>query len=428
MNSKTKKNISVAGLIVWSCCLVFYLYEFFLRTFIGTLAGKIIPALDLTSEEFAIMGAAYYVAYSLMQIPVGYLTDKFGAKRTVIGAMSLCAFSIVGFSMAQGFWTAFTVRFFMGLGSSFGFVSLLVVITNWFPQRLHATFIGISQFLGTMGPLLAAGPLASLMKASNLGWRALLIRVGAFGICFAILMLFLFRSKPRSIDATHVVIERPKTLLAQLKKLFTNRQAWLVAFYSALSYETIDFLGAMWGTYYLQARGLSLEAAGYTISLGWLGFAIGCPVTTIISEWIKRRKPILVLCSLLGITMTCIVNYVPMPSAIYYQLAFFFIGVAASSLNLGIAVIIEHVEISVKAIALGFNNGMIILFGALVPVATSFLIHLPKDTSPTPQTFLDGFAIMPIMYGIAFILSAFFIKETFCRPQKALIRVKKHRL
>lgn len=424
MTSASKK-ISMTALIVWFCCLIFYLYEFFLRTFIGTLAAKIIPSLSLNSEEFALMGAAYYIAYSFMQIPVGFLTDKFGAKKTVISATLLCACSVFLFSIAHGFWMAFLARFLMGLGSSFGFVTLLVVITNWFAQKKHALMIGLSQFLGTMGPLLAAGPLATLMKTTSLSWRGLLLRLAALGVSFSVFMLFLFRSKPRNALEHHIVIERPTKLLNQLKMLFKNKQAWMVAFFSALTYESIDFLGAMWGTYYLQSRGLSLEAAGYTISFGWLGFAIGCPLVTLISEWLKRRKPMLILCSLLGLISTALVNYVPMPSTYLYQILFFGIGVAASALNIGIAVIIEHVEISVKALALGFNNGVIILFGALLPVLASFFIHLPKVGDPTPLTFLAGFSILPLIYLIAFILALFFIKETFCRPQKVMLKVKK---
>lgn len=424
MNAKTKNYISVAGLIVWVCCLVFYLYEFFLRTFVGTVAQNIIHDLHLSSEEFALMGAAYYVTYSMMQIPVGFLTDRFGAKKTVIFAMITCALSLLLFSISQNFVSAFFSRFLMGLGSSFGFVSLLVVITNWFPQHLYATFIGISQFVGTLGPLLAAGPLVTVLKNSSLGWRSLFIRVSIFGFLFALLMLVLFKSKPRNNLKELIVLERPKKILLQLGSLFKNKQAWLIGFYSALSYECIDFLAAAWGTFYLQSRGLSLQFAGYTISAGWLGFAVGCPLITFFSECLKRRKPVLIMCSLIGITSTSLITYFELSSPWLYSMLFFLIGMAASSLNLGIAIIIEHVEISVKALALGFNNGLIILFGAIIPVCTSFLIHLPKDSAPTPENFIPALTFLPGMFLIALIIATFFIKETFCKPQRQSIFLK----
>lgn len=424
MSKSSQKKIAIAGIIVWLCSLIFYLYEFFLRTFVGTVAKSIISDLHLTSELFAVMSAAYYITYSLMQLPVGYLTDRFGAKKTIITAMLLCAASLLLFAFSQNFVMGLISRFLMGLGSSFGFVSLLIVITNWFPPNMYPTFIGISQFVGTLGPLLAAGPLVTVLKATGLGWRALLLRISYVGIIFAVIMLFLFRTKKRDVSSDMVIIESPKSIFHQLKRLFTNKQAWLIAFYSALSYESIDFLGAMWGTYYLQSRGLTLSLAGYAISAGWLGFAIGCPIITLFSDRAKRRKPFLVGCALGGLTMTALITYIALPYVWLYFVCFFGIGLAASALNLGIVVIIEHVEISVKSLALGFNNGLVILFGAIIPIATSFLVHLPANGVASPRNFIAGFSVLPLMYLLALILSLFFIEETFCRPKKSFIVVR----
>ncbi len=403
----------------------FYLYEFFLRTFIGTLAKQIVTDLSLTAELFSVMGAAYYVTYGLMQIPVGYLVDKFGAKKTVVFAFLLCSASVLMFAFSTGFVMGLIARLLMGLGSSFGFVSLLIVITNWFAQPLHATFIAWSQFIGTLGPLLAAGPLTNLMHGLNLGWRALLIRISIVGFVLSFLFMFLIRTRTRSHNtADIVVLSRPQNMISQLAVLFKNQQAWMVAIYCALAYETIDYLGSTWGTYFLGARNLSLTEAGYCISAGWLGFAVGCPLTTMISEAMHRRKPMLVLCSMIGLFSSFFMIYVPLPFYWLYVGVFFFIGLSTSVLNLGIAMIIEHVDISVKALALGFNNGMIILMGAILPIGTSFFIYLPQNQPSKPQDFFVGFSVIPVMYFLATILAIFFIKETYCKPQKGLLRVK----
>lgn len=424
MSTETKDKISKMGIIVWLCCLTFYLYEFFLRTFIGTLAGSIISGLHLTPELFSIMGGAYYLSYSLMQIPVGYITDKFGAKRAVISALILCAISVFIFSLARGFALGFIARLLMGLGSSFGFVSLLVVITNWFPQRVHAMYIAISQFIGTLGPLIAAGPLVSIMTQLHMGWRVLLVHVAVLALILAAIFFILMRSKSRTLETSETItISRPQGILKMLKTLFRNKQAWLVAFYSGFTYETMDYLGATWGPLFLRSRGLSLELAGYCISIGWLGFAIGCPVITLFSQMMHRRKPMLVLCGVMGTVSTFFMIYVPLNAFWLYLIAFFFIGLAGSALNLGIATIIEHVDVSVKALALGFNNGMIVLFGAILPIGTSFFFKFTGQTVPEPQDFFTGFAVLPSMFFIATILALFFIKETFCKPQKGILRI-----
>lgn len=416
----TKSTFPLLGWIIWICGIIFYLYEFFLRTFVGTLAKSIIADIHLTSELFALMGAGYYIAYAIMQVPVGFLTDKFGAKKIIIGALIACGLSVISFALSDNFFMAFFSRILMGFGSSFGFVSLLVIIANWFPQKSHATFIGASSFLGTIGPLLAGGPLATLVSKSSVSWRIIFIYVGLFGFAFALLSFFSIRNKPRSFKSKVVKIEKGYSFKKLIKMLLKNQQVWFIGTFSAIMYEIIDFLGAIWGTFYLQSRGLSLSEAGYTISSGWLGYAVGCLLLVICSHKIRRRKPVLIFSNILGLICILINNYFPIehPYAYIYLILYFFIGISASAQSLGIAVILEHVEPPIKALALGFNNGLIILFAAMIPIVSSAFIHLPKEGAPMPENFIMGFSILPIILCVSLLISIFCINETFCRPQR----------
>ena len=79
-DQQEKSPISALGLLIWGLAAFFFLYEFFLRTFIGSVAHQVIHDLRLNAETFAILGSAYYIAYGVMQVPVGILVDKFGVK------------------------------------------------------------------------------------------------------------------------------------------------------------------------------------------------------------------------------------------------------------------------------------------------------------------------------------------------------------
>ena len=117
-NLQQKSPISTLGLIIWGLAALFFLYEFFLRTFVGSVAHQVIPDLKLNAETFAIIGSAYYVAYGVMQIPVGILADKFGVKILMVFATLVCVVSTFLFAHADGFSTAFISRLLMGFGSS----------------------------------------------------------------------------------------------------------------------------------------------------------------------------------------------------------------------------------------------------------------------------------------------------------------------
>ncbi|MDC0348985.1 hypothetical protein OAN21_01060 [Alphaproteobacteria bacterium] len=70
------------GVSVWLICAIFYLYEFLLRTVIGTFQHPIVHDLDLTSFQFSILSSTMYLfIYAAMQIPVGLLVDRLGLKN-----------------------------------------------------------------------------------------------------------------------------------------------------------------------------------------------------------------------------------------------------------------------------------------------------------------------------------------------------------
>ena len=423
MISSEKQSINWLGLVIWSIAALFFLYEFFLRTFVGTVAHQIIPDLNLNAETFSILGSAYYLAYAVMQIPVGILVDKFGVKRIMIFATLVCAAATYLFAHASGFYSAVAGRLLMGFGSSFAFVCLLVIAVTWFPRKLFGFFAGASQFIGTMGPLLAGGPLIVLMAEQHTSWRTALTEISIIGVILALLIVLIVKNKPRGGESVLIFLHSEKSIKERLRRLVLNHQAWWIALYSATNYVSLALLGAVWGTEYLQTRGLSQVYAADMISLAWLGYAIGCPALGALSDITKRRKPVLCFCAILGLCTTSLIVFSSLHAKALYTVLFFMLGVAASGQNIGFATITEQVSSTTRATALGLNNGAIVLLSALVPPVVSYFINAAAQhqTVLRADDFIVGLSIMPILYAVALLISLFMIKETFCKPQKQTI-------
>ncbi len=426
---ETEQKVTLIGVVIWSIAAVFFLYEFFLRTFVGSIAQDLIHDLHLSIEQFTMVGSAYYLAYGIMQVPVGILADKFGVKKIMIFATLVCALATFLFAHSHLFMSAVLGRFFMGFGSSFAFVCLLVIASNWFPKRFFGFFAGASQLVGTMGPVLAGGPLITWLLATHISWRIALSSVGAFGIVLAVLTLFFVKNKPRGGENTLLFLSRNESIMTRLKYLFTTKQAWVVAIYSGTIYVSIAVMAAVWGTDYLQTVGLSQQSAAYMISISWIAYAIGCPLFGFLSDLCKRRKPFLVLCALLGILSVTLILYGQFKTAGAYEILFFMLGLAATGQNVGFAAIAEHNRPDIKATALGLNNGMIALLATVVPLVVSELIALSsggKDASHLPlHAFIHGLSLLVVMYGIALVVSLFFFKETYGKPQKGFVILTK---
>lgn len=428
MSDESDKQFSILGFVIWGIAAVFFLYEFFLRTFIGSVAQQVIADLKLNAETFTILGSAYYVTYGLMQVPVGVLTDKFGVKPIMIFATLVCAGATFLFAHATGFNSALWGRLLMGFGSSFAFVCLLVVAVTWFPRKYFGFFAGASQFIGTMGPLLAGGPLIAFMVAHHETWRVALINIGSFGIVLAILVLLVVRNKPRGGEQTLIFLKQETPLSLSLYRLIKNKQAWFIALYSATGYVALVLLCVIWGTEYLQTRGLSQAHAADIISIAWLGYAISCPLLGVISDVTKRRKPALLFCAAIGLVSTLCIIYLPLNHMLWvYASLFFGLGIAGSGQSIGFATISEQVDLSTRATALGMNNAMITFFSAILPPAVSSFIYLSAGDRGghfITSDFLTAFTIMPILYAISFLIAVFGVRETFCKPQKEAIKLK----
>ena len=115
MIRKLHSPVTKLGLIIWLLAALFFLYEFFLRTFIGSIAHQLIPDLHLSAEQFAILGSSYAVTYGIMQIPVGILIDKFGVRFNLAFAALICGLATILFTQIDSFHGALASRVLVGL-------------------------------------------------------------------------------------------------------------------------------------------------------------------------------------------------------------------------------------------------------------------------------------------------------------------------
>lgn len=419
MNTASSKNtqITLLGTIIWLMATLFFFYEFFLRNFIGSIAQQIIPSMSLNASTFALLGSAYYIAYGIMQIPVGILSDKYGIKKTLIAAVLTCAFSTFLFVHSYSLLPALISRFAMGIGSSFAFISLLVITRTWFPKKHFAFFSGIAQLIGTLGPILASGPLVIFLTKMHQDWRVVLFYMGCFGIILALAISIIMHQKRNTQKNTTKKIKSTKPINESLSKLAINKQAWFIAFFSGAVYCSIAFLGAIWGADYLQARGFNQITAASVVSLAWISYAFSCPILGYISDATKRRKPILIASALIGLIVTLAIAYLPTQGKYIYSLLFMGLGLAASGNNVAFAAIAENVDSSTRATAFGLNNAMISVFDTILAPLGGILIaaHASNDIlNLQAKDFYIGFSVMPAVYCLALLLSVCFIKETYC--------------
>ena len=119
--------------VIWGLGALFYSYEFFLQVSPGVMAHDLMHTFKVNATQLGNLGALYFYAYAMMQIPVGVLLDSLGPRRLLTIAIIICACGAIFFGSAHTFWVAGTGRFLTGLGSAFAAVGCLHLAATGYP-------------------------------------------------------------------------------------------------------------------------------------------------------------------------------------------------------------------------------------------------------------------------------------------------------
>ncbi|MBK2258404.1 MFS transporter [Francisella philomiragia] len=416
------------AITIWLTCAVFFMYEFLLRTILGTFEHQIISDLDLSILTFSILSStAYQLTYGIMQIPVGIITDKLGLKKALTLAILVCALGVGLFGVSNSFGAALVYRVMIGFGASFGFLCLLIAVYDWLPHKHIGLFIGLSQFIGVLGPMLAAGPLESLSQAGGIDWRYVFIILAIIGVVLAGITIVIVKNNDQSGESgknRFIILNTPTSVMKEIQSIFSNKQIWLIAVFSATTYLAIEYLSENATKSFLSLNGFNAKFSSYLITLAWLGYGIGCPTLGAISDRIKRRKPVMIFAICLTFVSLATIIFFPINQAILY-LSFICLGLGASGQSIGFAIIAEQSSSGCRAAALGVNNFLIMLsVGVGSPIISEvFDLFSNQGKNPSITSYQTSLSLLLVFTALGVLISIFFIKETFCRSKKEVIFV-----
>lgn len=410
-------TLKLKDILAWLICAVFFMYEFLLRTVMGTLQPSIMADFQLNPIEFAVLSTtAYQCIYAVMQILVGILIERFGLKRSLLTAIFLCCVTSWGFAATHDFHLALICRLLMGLGSAFGFVCLLVTIYDRMPHHYVALLIGISQFIGTLGPMLAGGPLCAFALSASYDWRDIFYGLGLFAAILFIIVLLCF-DKKRSNRQELIILSRPTPLSEKFMQILKYPQIWFIAIFSGSTYFAIEYLSENEGIRFLMLKGMSPISASYMITLAWLGYAVGCPILGFLSDKLQRRKPFII--SSATMTGLALIGIIYLPSyPLIISMSFFLLGMGASGSTIGFAIAAEQSKEDNLALILGFNNMMIVLFTLVSTLTLSHLLNYIANFQPLLELihYQKAF-VVTLLFTLPALIASIYIKETFCKSR-----------
>jgi predicted MFS family arabinose efflux permease len=407
MNSpRTIDRISWA--IVFRALLPFalgYFMSYLFRAVNQVIAPDLIAELDLSPGELGRLTAAYLFGFTLFQLPLGLLLDRYGPRRVQTALLLVSAAAGVLFALAPDPWSLTIARGLLGLGLSGCLMAAFKANAIRLPMSRVALGNSTMMAMGGLGVVAATSPADWL--AQLIGWRAMFDLLAAATVGVALLIFFCVpREKPAQGRPGS-----PETFTAQLRvigRIVKDSIFWRVAPMVAVMSGTFIAIQTLWaGRWLSDVAGLDRVSVADALLVMAIGFVIGSLTTGWIADWAQRRGftiELVVGCAFLlfALSQLLVVLHAPVPPA----LPWFLFGFAGQAGNLGYATLAAHFGSGAAGRAQSTAN--LLLFGSAWGLqwgigAVLDLFRLPGGAAVDPAGYRWAFGSVLALQIVAVI-------------------------
>jgi nitrate/nitrite transporter NarK len=335
--------------------------------------------LALTFTQGGTLAAVSTLVYALMQIPAGYLADRFGGKRLfVIGMLGTTILSLL-FGFVTEYWQAMIVQATSGLFRAFLFAPGIRLISAWFPPEKRATAMGLYLIGGFLGNVIL--DLAGPVLVTKFDWRFPFLIFPPLGIVIS-LLLWRFGKEPRQRN------QQQRISVREVLLLFKHRLMWVCGGIQYVRLAVMMGITFWLPTLLVEEKGLSLQFAGIIIAMQAAFVAPSNIVGGYISD--RLKKPIYVIASALLVLMVTTLLMVLVDNIIALVIIIIINSIFIQAyFGPLFSIPVEVLGERTTATTTGFSN----LFANIGSFSFTYLLGILKDMS---GSFFSGFIAIAI--------------------------------
>ncbi len=179
---------------VWSAAISVYILAVFHRTSLGVAGLMAAERFHISSAELATFTMVQLSVYAAMQIPIGAILDRVGAKKLLVTGVVLMTGGQFAFAFANTFGAGVAARVFVGMGDAMIFISLMQLVALWFPPARTPMVTQLTGVLGQVGAIAATAPLSAALH--SLGWTRSFAAAASVGVLLGIVLIVVVRDSP----------------------------------------------------------------------------------------------------------------------------------------------------------------------------------------------------------------------------------------
>jgi FSR family fosmidomycin resistance protein-like MFS transporter len=253
---------------------------------------------------------------AVLQTPVGFLVDRYGARPFLIGGALLMSLSIAAMGLATQFWQILVLATLSGVGNSVIHPSDYAILSGSVDKDRMGRSFALHTFSGNLG--FSAGPPVAAFLMLAMGWRGTLLTVGLLGV--PVVLSIVLQSRILSDQVREVADDAVRM---SARDLLTSR--------TMILFFMFFMLGAMAGggvqswlvTVLHNLKGIDLAVAATALTAYMLGSTSGVLVGGWIADAFKRHVlPFVTGLTILSALLILGVNWLNVPVVVIVGMTF----------------------------------------------------------------------------------------------------------
>ncbi|MFZ6646966.1 MFS transporter [Undibacterium sp. TJN25] len=188
-----RSGFRATSIVLLMLCLMYFI-TYLDRVNVSTAAAGFGKDFNLNKTEIGLVFSAFAYPYLVFQIIGGWVSDKFGAKRTLIVCGVLWALATILTGFAGGLISLLLARLLLGLGEGATFPAATSAMARWVKKENRGFAQGITHAFARIGNAVAPAAIVFVMAAY--GWRMSFYVCGVLSLIWVIVWMFVFTEDP----------------------------------------------------------------------------------------------------------------------------------------------------------------------------------------------------------------------------------------
>ena len=281
------------------------------------LAKLLQEQLHFTNQNIGLLNSFYSIAPIATVLIGGILIDRIGTRKALLLFSLVCLAGSIITALGAAFPIMAGGRFVFGMGAESLVVAVTTAVAKWFKGKELSFALGIDLMIARGGTWLAQNS-PSWARSAYASWQ----KPWLIGVCFVTLCVvgaigyYILEVRAEHSSTLGQAGESDKIVLADIKNF--NLSYWYIVGLCVVFYSAIFPFQTFAVKYFVDAKGTSLQAGGFILSVLTIFTMIGTPMVGLFSDKVGRRATIMLLGTLLLIPVflmmayTRITLYVPM--------------------------------------------------------------------------------------------------------------------